>query len=1278
MKHQLAFLVCCLSVQASLARIWYVDPSITSPLIVVSIPAAIDSASAHDTIMVRGSHWEQFAIDKPLTLYGEGYSDITGYKTNIFGRIDVEADSVTISGFRIQQFGASFAIRIYQGPVSNLTVERCRIEGQVSLSTAAIGHVTFRNNVFQKYTGSGSVDIPSANIDTLIFENNVFDDINFTSVITAAGTNTFIIRNNLFLDLVPISSVLDNDCSAFLYNNIFYNRAPQGCPSCTYSYNLFWNDDIGYDTLITGNGNLNHVNPGLVNYDGGVFDFNDDYSLSDTSQCIGAGWNSVDIGITGGYYPYHIGEGPKIPLVTYANIGSSADEENPVYYLQFDSRARTDVFSPGTYVSNNDSVHLVQAEYWIDSIPIPGTGTLVSLTATDTLFYIDSIPGLQLDTGAHTISVRTRDDRGNWGFVFSDETRNELYDVAIKQTASYYIRQGSKMKLEVEVRNRGTTDLAEQYLFIRSTRFFELQLKSEIDSVDGVFVGTTRKGVMLSNDEYLVPIWLGRLAAHSINQQDFYLTYPVVGPHELIGLSTELVGDAGSAYQLAYDNGISDSLFHASLFCSALAATVVKLSDTLALDTMNYISIVDTIRAWANSNDELFSGILPLNLLSKSFLERVYGSTPDSAVIDQFNSAILNSFIRKTFNGGRVGTGGSGMATSGDRDASPCDCTTQLNFAGVATHAPLEPVSDYKISSACQERCECRCIGGVLHRDDKPHVAVDIYYDPDWPGPVPPPTGNCRSEVKAMLGGIAISYVDVANGLGVKVVSTVNGTVVTLYYHHLCLIYVADGSSVSPGTPLGLLGDTGDATGPHLHIEAEDINGDSIAPSCYHDLWSEYSFGESASRNKKCRQPIQGLCFQEEFYECGAAYEFAVGRSCGINWEETKNSSCGEGLTSWDPNDKVGNIGRGAQRYILPTDELHYGIFFENVDSATIAAQVIHIVDTLDVTKVDASTFHFESITAGEMLIVLPDSVQLQVLDTVYMKEPVNGCFVHVQASFDQVTGIADVQLTSLDTFPPYAPVDGLWEGLLPPDTTDFDGNGMVTFRVMPILTIPDGTVIYNTAHIIFDSNPAIQTGTWFNTIDGEAPTSFVHALPATTNDTSFIVHWEGSDDWSGVLDFDIYAKLSGDTAFTKWLSRTSLDSAVFVGVWDSTYQFYSIAYDSVGNMENKLPLVEASTTLHEIITGVDYIVNSEDLRIYPNPTNGKLTVEAAIREGEDLSIDIFDLLGQRVSSFIVTGPSGTYLRREIDLGDQADGVYLLRLAGSEEGTPRKFVLKRN
>ena len=70
----------------------------------------------------------------------------------------------------------------------------------------------------------------------------------------------------------------------------------------------------------------------------------------------------------------------------------------------------------------------------------------------------------------------------------------------------------------------------------------------------------------------------------------------------------------------------------------------------------------------------------------------------------------------------------------------------------------------------------------------------------------------------------------------------------------------------------------------------------------------------------------------------------------------------------------------------------------------------------------------------------------------------------------------------------------------------------------MPVSTIPDDTVIYNTAHIIFDTNAPIATGTWFNTIDRVVPTSFVNALAPTTYDTSFAVSWYGTDDGAGIV----------------------------------------------------------------------------------------------------------------------------------------------------------------
>jgi murein DD-endopeptidase MepM/ murein hydrolase activator NlpD len=42
---------------------------------------------------------------------------------------------------------------------------------------------------------------------------------------------------------------------------------------------------------------------------------------------------------------------------------------------------------------------------------------------------------------------------------------------------------------------------------------------------------------------------------------------------------------------------------------------------------------------------------------------------------------------------------------------------------------------------------------------------------------------------------------------------------VTTFYGHLSKFLVAAGKRVARGTPIGLVGMTGDATGPHLHFE---------------------------------------------------------------------------------------------------------------------------------------------------------------------------------------------------------------------------------------------------------------------------------------------------------------------------------------------------------------------------------------------------------------------------------------------------------------------------
>ena len=59
-----------------------------------------------------------------------------------------------------------------------------------------------------------------------------------------------------------------------------------------------------------------------------------------------------------------------------------------------------------------------------------------------------------------------------------------------------------------------------------------------------------------------------------------------------------------------------------------------------------------------------------------------------------------------------------------------------------------------------------------------------------------------------------------------------HGGGIETYYAHCSAIYVSSGQSVGPGTTIGAVGATGNATGPHLHFEIR-INGTPVNPQNY-------------------------------------------------------------------------------------------------------------------------------------------------------------------------------------------------------------------------------------------------------------------------------------------------------------------------------------------------------------------------------------------------------------------------------------------------------------
>lgn len=62
-------------------------------------------------------------------------------------------------------------------------------------------------------------------------------------------------------------------------------------------------------------------------------------------------------------------------------------------------------------------------------------------------------------------------------------------------------------------------------------------------------------------------------------------------------------------------------------------------------------------------------------------------------------------------------------------------------------------------------------------------------------------------------------------GNSVEVVSNCDGVPFYSRYSHMSSVFVQPGDLVTPGTPLGLTGDTGQSSGPHLHYEFRDSSG---------------------------------------------------------------------------------------------------------------------------------------------------------------------------------------------------------------------------------------------------------------------------------------------------------------------------------------------------------------------------------------------------------------------------------------------------------------------
>lgn len=274
---------------------------------------------------------------------------------------------------------------------------------------------------------------------------------------------------------------------------------------------------------------------------------------------------------------------------------------------------------------------------------------------------------------------------------------------------------------------------------------------------------------------------------------------------------------------------------------------------------------------------------------------------------------------------------------------------------------------------------------------------------------------------------------------------------------------------------------------------------------------------------------------------------------------------------SLDPNEKTGPLGYGANHYIRGVDRLmNYNIFFENVDTATAAAQQVVIIDTLDKNVFDLSTFQANSFGVGMHTFSFPKDRKEFVGDYNIS----SALAIRPIIKLDTATGVLTATFITIDRTTGDIP-DNPLTGFLPPNVTAPEGDGYLNYSVHLKTGIADGTRVSNSASIIFDNNEPIVTNAWVNIIDNNNPSSNLNNA-TLVGDTTIRIVSTGTDAASGVENYKLFASENGGSY--KQIGMIS-DTVLYHAKPNTTYQFYIAAVDSVGNVEIKAAGAEASIT---------------------------------------------------------------------------------------------------
>jgi len=354
-------------------------------------------------------------------------------------------------------------------------------------------------------------------------------------------------------------------------------------------------------------------------------------------------------------------------------------------------------------------------------------------------------------------------------------------------------------------------------------------------------------------------------------------------------------------------------------------------------------------------------------------------------------------------------------------------------------------------------------------------------------------------------------------------------------------------------------------------------------------------------------------------------------------------------INSIDPNDKIGLKGKGKGNSFkeLPKS-FPYVIRFENDSSASAPTQTIIIRDTIDKNVFDINSITFTSFKIGSYIYYFPEGTN-NINKFFDFKNKAN-CILNLKTNIDTTSGVITWTFKALDIETlEFEKLNPLYGFLHPNDKTN-RGQGLVSFEIDFINNHDANIDIKNRADIFFDENKSILTPYWVIKKDNLAPNSRVLNIPLNSHNNNIPIYWEAKDS-SEIKEIEVFISRN-NIVYTLWQKSISDSSSIFNGKKDSTYYFFTIATDIVGNKETKSNIYDTKTTI-KLLTNVNQLKSEKKYLIFPNPSNGVINIK--INSEEEWTYKIYDINGiNLVNEKVSLGETKFYIKNK--------GIYIIEI----------------